>query len=112
MQRKRYLEEAQRLQTPHNMATMGSNMFQTSPKSNHQTANAVVASSTLGYLLRILHLFILSFALLRKQVLLLARALDLIGNELLVLLEGALNMQLEAYNVVEHALNFGMQLFS
>ena len=47
-----------------------------------------------------------------ELILFLAAALDLVGDELLVLLERALDVQLEAHNVVEHALNLRVEFLA
>ena len=57
--------------------------------------------SSFGNLFRIAH-----------PILLLTTLLHLIGNELLVLLQAALNVQLETHDVVEHTLDLGVQLFA
>ena len=38
--------------------------------------------------------------------------LDLVGDELLVLLQTLLYVQFEAHDIVEHALNFGVEFFA
>lgn len=67
-----------------------------------------------AHLLSITHLLVFLLALvgLRKHILLLAAALDLVSDELLVLLQTALNMQLEAHDIVEHAFDFGVEFFA
>ena len=57
--------------------------------------------------LRLIH--ILDIA---QLVFLFTAALHLVGDELLVLLERLLNMQFEAHNVVEHALDLGMEFLT
>lgn len=82
-----------------------------------QIHNAVVITSSVytpAYSLRIAHLLVLELAIfsLGKEILLFAAALDLVGDELLVLLERALDVQFEPHDIVEHALDLGVKFFS
>ena len=67
-----------------------------------------------AHLLSIAHLLVFLLALvgLRKHVLLLTAALDLVSDELLVLLQTALDMQLEAHDIIKHAFDFGVEFFA
>jgi hypothetical protein len=94
---------------PHNAATHHNIIL---PKKQQQTTLKIYCLP--DGLLRIPHLLILPLALTPagKEVLLLTAALDLISNELLVLLERALDVQLEAHDIVQHALDLRVQFFA
>lgn len=62
--------------------------------------------------IRHLRVFQLSLTSLSKQILLFAATLNLISNELLVLLETALDMEFEADDIVEHAFDFRVEFFA
>ena len=94
------------------------NIINIPPKSNNNNKQCpTLASLPVTYdLLRIPHLLILLLALAPvptgKEILLLTATLDLVSNELLVLLERALDVQLEAHDIVQHALDLRMQFFA
>ena len=52
------------------------------------------------------------FLYIAHHVLLLAALLDLVGDELLVLFKRTLDVQFEAHDVVEHALDFRVQFLA
>jgi hypothetical protein len=73
------------------------------------TSSHVPNIASIASLSIICHLVVITLV---EQVLLLAATLNLVSNELLVILEVLLDMQLEADDVIKHALDLCVKLFS